>query len=120
MTQSLNNIMKNRDTQSIQSLYENAIFIARAADLSPENHEPGMASDVEGHNVEERDPSEIHMAKADLKKLAEYSQKLYDMVDNVEGLEGWVASKITKASDYISSVYHWLEYEHQDKGCGCE
>jgi hypothetical protein len=112
--------MKRTDLNSISTLYENAIFIARAADLSPENHEPGMASDVEGHNVEERDPSEIHMAKADLKKLAEYSQKLYDMVDNVEGLEGWVASKITKASDYISSVYHWLEYEHQDKGCGCE
>ena len=112
--------MKNKDHQSLQSLYENAIFIARAADLSPETHMPGMASDAEGHNVDERDPSEIHMAKAELKKLADYAQKLYDMVDNVDGLEGWVASKITKASDYVSSVYHWLEYEHQDKGCGCE
>lgn len=116
----LNNYMGTKDQLSIQALYENAIFIARAADLSPETHQPGMASDAEGHNVDERDPSEIHMAKAELKKLAEYSQKLYDMVDQVEGLEGWVASKITKASDYVSSVYHWLEYEHQNKGCGCE
>ena len=116
----LNNYMDKKDKTSIAALYENAIFIARAADLSPETHIPGMASDAEGHNVDESDPSEIHMAKAELRKLAEYSQKLYDMVDQVEGLEGWVASKITKASDYVSSVYHWLEYEHQDKGCGCE
>ena len=112
--------MKDSDGLKLQALYENAIFIARAADLSPETHQPGMASDAEGHNVDESDPSEIHMAKADLRKLAEYSQKLYEMVDQVDGLEGWVAAKITKASDYISSVYHWLEYEHQDKGCGCE
>lgn len=112
--------MRNKDTDSLQSLYENAIFVARAIDLSPENHEPGMASDAEGHNVEERDPSEIHMAKADLKKLAEYSQKLYELVDNVDGLEGWVAAKITKASDYVSSVYHWLEYEQQNNSCGCK
>ena len=112
--------MKHKDSLKLQSLYENAIFVARAVDLSPETHQPGMASDAEGHNVEERDPSEIHMAKAELKKLAEYSHKLYDMVDSVPGLEGWIASKITKASDYISSVYHWLEYEHQDKSCGCE
>ena len=42
------------------------------------------------------------------------------MIDTVPGLEGWVAAKITKAADYISSVYHWMEYEHQDKSCGCE
>jgi hypothetical protein len=28
-----------------------------------------------------------------------------------QGLEGWVAAKITKASDYLSSVYHYMEYE---------
>ncbi len=112
--------MDKKDKISIAALYENAIFITRAANLSPETHMPGMASDSEGHNVDESDPSEIHMAKADLKKLAEYSQKLYELVDNVDGLEGWVAAKITKASDYISSVYHWLEYEQQNNSCGCK
>ena len=110
--------MKDLDGLKLQAIYENAIFIARSDDLSPETHEPGMASDAEGHNVEERDPSEIHMAKAELKKLAEYAQRLYDKIDSLDGLEGWVASKITKASDYVSSVYHWLDYEHQDD-CGC-
>ena len=32
-------------------------------------------------------------------------------VSEQQGLEGWVAAKITKASDYLSSVYHYMEYE---------
>ena len=71
-------------------------------------------------NEDENDPSEIHMAKAELMSLIKHSQKLYEMIDSISGLEGWVAAKITNASDYISSVTHWLEYEHQDKSCDCE
>jgi hypothetical protein len=54
------------------------------------------------------------MARADLYKIAKYSIKLHEMLKNVseaQGLEGWVQAKITKASDYIGSVYHNLEYE---------
>ena len=61
----------------------------------------------------ERD-HEVQMARADCYKIAKYAIKLHDMLKNVseaEGLEGWVQSKITKASDYISSVYHHLDYE---------
>ncbi len=67
----------------------------------------------------EHDQSEIHMAKAELRKAAEYAQKLSEMLDSLNGLEGWTASKITKASDYLSSVYHWLDYEtnqHKPQG----
>jgi hypothetical protein len=32
-------------------------------------------------------------------------------VSEAEGLEGWVQSKITKAADYLGSVYHHLDYE---------
>jgi hypothetical protein len=69
----------------------------------------------------EHDDSEIEMACADLHKIAEYAPKLKEMVSQMPGLEGWVASKITKASDYISSVYHWIEYQqHEGKTeCGC-
>lgn len=67
----------------------------------------------------DHDPSEIHMAKAELKKAAEYAQKLSVMLDSLHGLEGWTAAKITKASDYLSSVYHWLDYENsQDQEQG--
>ena len=68
---------------------------------------------------EEQDESEIEMACADLYKLAEYAPKLMEMVKQMPSLEGWVAAKITKAADYIDSVYGWLEYSNS-KDCGCE
>jgi len=61
----------------------------------------------------ERD-HEVQMARAELYKIAKYSIKLHDMLKNVsetEGLEGWIQAKITKASDYIGSVFHNLEYD---------
>jgi hypothetical protein len=64
-------------------------------------------------DMAERD-HEVQMARADLYKLAKYAIKLHDMLKQVseaEGLEGWQQSKITKASDYISSVYHNLDYK---------
>jgi hypothetical protein len=81
---------------------------------------PGAEPDTEhGH---EHDDSEIEMACAELHKVAEYAPKLKEMVSQMPGLEGWIAAKITKASDYISSVYHWLEYQqHEGKTeCGCD
>ena len=51
------------------------------------------------------------MAKADLFKLANYSHKLYQQLDDDDQLEAWVQAKITKAADYIASVYHYLAYE---------
>ena len=63
----------------------------------------------------ENDPSEIDMAGRDLLKAQEYAAKLSEMVQQLPGLDGWVASKITKASDYLSSVYHFLDYEMNEK-----
>lgn len=51
------------------------------------------------------------MARADLYKLANYSVKLFKKLNDQDQLEGWVQAKITKAADYIASVYHYLEYE---------
>ena len=81
---------------------------------------PGAEAEHSEHG-HESDYSEIEMAAADLHKITEYAPKLKEMIQNMSGLEGWVASKITKASDYISSVYHWLEYEQHegDSSCGC-
>ena len=64
-------------------------------------------------DMAERD-HEVQMARAELYKIAKYAIKLHDMLKQVseaEGLEGWQQSKITKAADYISSVYHNLDYE---------
>jgi len=51
------------------------------------------------------------MARADLHKAAQYAVKLGEMLESIDALEGWTASKITKAADYLSSVYHWIDYE---------
>ena len=51
------------------------------------------------------------MAKADLFKLSNYSYKLFKKLEDEQQLESWVQAKITKAADYIASVYHYLEYE---------
>ena len=57
------------------------------------------------------DDHEAKMARADLFKLAQYSFKLFKMIQENQELEGWVQAKITKAADYISSVYHYMQYE---------
>jgi len=54
------------------------------------------------------------MARSDLYKIAKYSIKLHEMLKKVseaEGIEGWMQSKITKAADYMGSVFHALDYE---------
>jgi hypothetical protein len=51
------------------------------------------------------------MAKSDLLKISKYAIKLFNMLDNQTQLEGWVQAKLTKASDYLSSVFHYLEGE---------
>ena len=64
-------------------------------------------------DMAERD-HEVQMARADLYKIAKYAIKLHDMMKNIteaDGLEGWQQAKITKAADYIGSVYHNLDYD---------
>jgi hypothetical protein len=57
------------------------------------------------------DDHEAAMARADLYKLAQYSAKLFKMIQEGQQLEGWVQAKITKSADYIASVYHYMAYE---------
>ena len=66
---------------------------------------------AEDESCGEYDQSEIDMAGRDLLKAQEYAAKLSEMVPALPGLDGWVASKITKAADYLSSVFHYLDYE---------
>jgi hypothetical protein len=79
-------------------------------DAEPEMAEPTGDSEVIGLHGDEGD-REGAMAKADLFKLANYSHKLYQQLNDEDQLESWVQAKITKAADYIASVYHYLEYE---------
>ena len=66
--------------------------------------------DMDQENVKV-DDHEARMAKADLYKTAQYAAKLFKMINDGDELEGWVQAKITKAADYMSSVYHYLDYQ---------
>jgi hypothetical protein len=48
---------------------------------------------------------------ADLIKLVSYSDKLSRQLNENSNLESWVQDKISKATDALASVYHYVEYE---------
>jgi hypothetical protein len=50
--------------------------------------------------------------------MREYTDKLTAMLDDDTQLEGWVQAKLTKASDYLSAVFHYLDYEMERRGEG--
>lgn len=54
---------------------------------------------------------ELQMARSQLYKTAKYAIKLHEMLKGSTDLEAWQASKITKASDYLSSVFHSIDYD---------
>ena len=90
----------------------------------------GISEDLAqmAHKVEQ--DHEVQMARSDLYKAAKYSISLHEMLKNVseeQGIEGWVAAKITKAADYLSSVKHYMEYDMMESktiseatACNCD
>lgn len=64
------------------------------------------------------DDHEATMAIADLKQLAAQAAELSEMIKPDSELEGWVQSKITKASDYIQAVHKYYSY-NPDAMDGC-
>ena len=66
------------------------------------------------NQVREAPDHEISMARGELKATAD---KALELVAALEGksdegnpMEAWVQSKITKAKDYVNSVYDYLMY----------
>lgn len=51
------------------------------------------------------------MAKRQLYDIAKYSVELHRMIQDTDNLEPWIQAKITKASDYIDTVKHYMEYQ---------
>ena len=60
------------------------------------------------------DDHEVSMARGELEaisdKALELSSAMQGMTDEGNPLEAWVQSKITKAKDYVNSVYDYLMY----------
>ena len=64
--------------------------------------------------IEAEKDHEVQMARSDCFKSASYAIAIHKMlkeVSELEGIDGWVAAKITKAADYLGSVKHHMEGE---------
>lgn len=62
---------------------------------------------------------EVNMARSDLYRAGKSAMALEKMLQSVseqQGIEGWVQAKITKAADYLESVYHYFDYEMHGNG----
>jgi hypothetical protein len=78
-----------------------------------------MGEDYEEYDDYEEDYDDtesdgIRMAQIELANIVDDAQDLIEKLDMMdEEPEQWVLSKITKASDYISTVYDYLEFEDE-------
>ena len=57
---------------------------------------------------------ESDMAHSQLYAVKDLADKLYNMIDDGEQLDAWVQSKLTKAEDYLNSVYRYLSGEENE------
>ena len=63
---------------------------------------------------------EVQMARGDCYNAAKYAIELHKMLSRVselEGIDGWVAEKLTLACDYLRTVHEYLDHEikHNDQ-----
>lgn len=56
---------------------------------------------------------------SDIKKLAEYSNRLLELCKDKE-LEPWMQAKLVKASDYVSDIWHRIDAEADFANTGFE
>ena len=78
---------------------------------------PQVAAVLKRQN-EAKDPNEYdnegEMAKTQLKTIIRNAEEMMDLLDDDENMPEWVQSKITKASDYMTSAYNYMASEDDD------
>ena len=73
-----------------------------------------LKEDIVSDAAEMHVDHEVQMARKDCYTAADDAIALHKLLRNVteqQGLEGWVAAKITLAADYLNSVREHLEYQ---------
>jgi hypothetical protein len=121
---------RNRESQLMWERYVDPYITTQTAedqemDLTTED--PMMGSEDESMAVLEFEPEmDIEtetgcneVIYSDVKKLAEYSQRLLDICKETE-LEPWMQAKLVKASDYVSDIWHRLDAEADFANTGFE
>ena len=63
-----------------------------------------------------KDPDEVEgsMARKSLYHMSAQATQLHSMLADDENLEPWVQDKITKAADYLESVFKHITYDKQN------
>lgn len=61
--------------------------------------------------IREEEDHEASMARGQLMSACKNAMALIKMIQEGDNLEGWVAAKITKASDYLTMVHDYMAYE---------
>ena len=73
-----------------------------------------MDHDKDDHDEKHHD-HEGKMAKSQLYRTSKMAHMIFQLIEDDDQLPGWVQSKITKASDYLESVFSYLDYEELDE-----
>jgi len=76
--------------------------------------EEGCGCGCEQCNCKSGEETPVAMAKGELFNTAKHAAGLFNLLSTLDNIEPWVASKITKAADYLNSVKQYLEYEKVD------
>jgi len=105
-----------RYKQALQELSDKQKQIAQAA---PPTDKITGADFKALKNIKEDDwkqtDDESDMAKSQLSSIHANAVKLLDMIESNEQLDAWVQSKLTKAQDYLQSVYDYMQGEDNEK-----
>ena len=113
MSQSKSTVDHMRQALSAVNLIEEPVTYQQYLDTK-NNPTEDSEYDMDMKAEPEHPDHEVNMAKSDMYKAMRYALDIYKMLERVseqEGIEGWVAAKMTKASDYLSSVKHYIEHE---------
>ena len=71
--------------------------------------DPNGTEQIMDHPDDEGD-----MAKSQMLRAGEYSQKIIQVLDDETQLPSWVQSKLTIAAKNLSSVWHWMDGQVRD------
>lgn len=86
--------------------------------FEPEHLPEGMEMPDDLDAPEELGETTGSIARENLTMIVEYSRKLFNMIQPGDKLEGWIAMKLTSASNAISNSKHYLEYAQFEKHAG--
>lgn len=77
---------------------------------------PGQGIRFKTELMPKRTDHEVEMARNQLRVAAQSAKRIYQNIKDlseIQGLDGWVQAKITKASDYLDAVNNYIEGKKQ-------